>query len=256
MSELALSLITSLLFSPGLSSPGEVGAAPPSGARCPEDMVLVEGTHAEQVQRLCLKQVLDKKCVSFFPGLVMTEPRYTPVRTCMDRYEWPNEKGKNPEVMVRFVEAEKACADRGKRLCTEFEWELACEGPHRLPWPYGWEAKEGVCHVDRPYRAIDEKKLSSSVRAVWEKETERLWQGEPAGSFPSCRSAYGVMDLIGNVEEWVVTSRPEWPYRSSLKGGYWSKHWTGCRGTNESHSPQFRFYEIGFRCCRDPELDG
>ena len=86
MSELALSLITSLLFSPGLSSPGEVGAAPPSGARCPEDMVLVEGTHAEQVQRLCLKQVLDKKCVSFFPGLVMTEPRYTPVRTCMDRY--------------------------------------------------------------------------------------------------------------------------------------------------------------------------
>jgi hypothetical protein len=53
------------------------------------------------------------------------------------------------------------------------------------------------------------------------------------------------------VEEWVVTSRPEWPHRSSLKGGYWSKPWAGCRGTNERHAPAFRFYEIGFRCCKD-----
>jgi formylglycine-generating enzyme required for sulfatase activity len=183
----------------------------------------------------------------------MTEPRYTEVRTCMDRYEWPNEEGKDPVVMYRFVEAEKACADRGKRLCTEFEWELACEGPERLPWPYGWEVEKGKCHVDRPYRSYDPDKVNADHRAVWEKEVRRLWQGEPSGSFPECRSHYGVMDLVGSVEEWVATSRPEWPYRSSLKGGYWSKSWTGCRGTNESHSPQFRFYQIGFRCCRDPQ---
>ncbi|XYH93877.1 hypothetical protein ACMHYB_39410 [Sorangium sp. So ce1128] len=36
------------------------------------------------------------------------------------------------------------------------------------------------------------------------------------------------------------------------KGGYWSKPWAGCRGTNDSHGPMFRFYEIGFRCCKDP----
>ena len=58
--------------------------------------------------------------------------------------------------------------------------------------------------------------------------------------------------MTGNGEEWVLTSCPEWANESSLKGGYWSKPWAGCRGTNDSHGPQFRFYEVGFRCCKDP----
>ncbi|MCA9624839.1 MAG: SUMF1/EgtB/PvdO family nonheme iron enzyme, partial [Myxococcales bacterium] len=172
---------------------------------------------------------------------------------CMDRYEWPNKKGAEPKVMLRFVDAEEACAKRGRRLCTEFEWELACEGPEHRPWPYGWQAEKGRCNVDAPYRPIYEARLSSSNRQEREREVRRLWQGAPSGAHPGCRSAFGVEDLIGNVEEWVATSRPEWPHRSSLKGGFWSKPWAGCRGTNEGHDPYFRFYEIGFRCCHDPD---
>ncbi|XYI04033.1 SUMF1/EgtB/PvdO family nonheme iron enzyme [Sorangium sp. So ce1128] len=71
---------------------------------------------------------------------------------------------------------------------------------------------------------------TSDDPAVRAAETQRLWQGEPSGSYPACVSPYGVVDLVGNVEEWVSTSRPEWPHRSSLKGGYWSKPWAGCRG--------------------------
>jgi formylglycine-generating enzyme required for sulfatase activity len=153
--------------------------------------------------------------------------------------------------MDRFVDAEAQCASVNKRLCTEFEWEMACEGPDTQPWPYGWRQTPNVCNSDKPYRPPSERKLASNDAAVREAETKRLWQGEPVGSHPQCVSPYGVMDLIGNVEEWVSTSRPEWPWRSALKGGYWSKPWTGCRGTNERHGPQFRFYEIGFRCCKD-----
>jgi formylglycine-generating enzyme required for sulfatase activity len=222
-------------------------------ASCPADMQLVSGVHAEQVQKLCRKTVYDDKCVEYLPGLVMTEPRYTPVNTCMDRYEWPNRAGADPVVMLRFVDAEKACAGRGKRLCTEFEWEVACEGPERWPWPYGWKKRDGFCHVDKPYRAYDEGKINSSNAAVRDHEVQRLWQGAKSGSHPKCTSPHGIDDMVGNVEEWVITSRPEWPYRSGLKGGYWSKSWAGCRGTNEGHSPMFRYYEIGFRCCRDPE---
>ena len=109
-----------------------------------------------------------------------------------------------------------------------------------------------ACNSQKPYRPVSEAKLASNDAAVREAETKRAWQGEPSGAHPQCESAYGVHDLTGNVEEWVQTSRPEWAYRSSLKGGYWSKPWAGCRGTNDSHGPQFRFYEVGLRCCREP----
>jgi hypothetical protein len=230
------------------------GAGEPAEA-CPADMVLVSGTHHEQLQRMCL-DVRQGKCWSYFPDLVALEPAHTPVHTCMDRYEWPNEAGKRPEVMMRFVDAEVMCQQKGKRLCTEFEWELACEGPEHLPWSWGWQQRDDVCNVARTYKAYNPDKLASDDKGERDAEVARLWQGAPSGSFPACKTHYGVIDMIGNVEEWVQTSRKEWPHRSSLKGGFWSKRWAGCRGTNEGHAPQFRFYEIGFRCCQDPAQPG
>ena len=233
------------------TSPPRAEPTPAQRTACPADMRLVEGIHDENVQRLCLDW-RSEHCYAILPGLIAREPRETPIRTCMDTFEWPNRAGELPAVMDRFVEAEAKCASVNKRLCSEFEWEMACEGPDTLPWPYGYRKDPKACNTEKPYKRVSEAKLASAERAVRDAETSRLWQGEPTGSFPACVSAYGVMDLIGNVEEWVTTSRPEWPFRSSLKGGYWSKPWAGCRGTNESHGPQFRFYEIGFRCCKDP----
>jgi hypothetical protein len=237
------------LLAPWLTAaPAMTPVAPPS---CPDDMVAVSGVHHEQLGRVCSDMRMGNKCFAFVPGLVTLEPRATPVRVCMDRFEWPNRVGAEPEVMMRFTEAEERCAGVGKRLCSELEWELACEGPNHLPWPYGWKKEADRCNSDRPYRQYSAAKLNANARAVWKPEVDRLWQGEPIGGHPKCVSHYGVRDMIGNVEEWVVTSRPEWPHRSSLKGGYWSKPWAGCRGTNERHAPAFRFYEIGFRCCKD-----
>ena len=239
-------LLVELLALSGPGAPGVADAAP-----CPPDMLLVEGVHYEQLQRVCL-DYRHGKCAAFVPELVLREPRATPVRACMDVYEWPNRAGATPEVMAKFVEAEQSCAGVGKRLCSEFEWELACEGPTGMPWPYGWAKREGQCQVDAPYRAHVESRLASNDPAERAREVARLWQGVPSGTFAACTSAFGIHDLVGSVEEWVSTSRPEWPHRSSLKGGYWSKSLAGCRGTNERHAPQFRFYEIGFRCCADP----
>ncbi len=219
---------------------------------CPDDTVRVTGTHWERIQRVCRKTKWSAKCLEYQPELVLLEPRATPIDVCMDRFEWPNKKGENPVVMLRFGDAEDSCRSVGKRLCSEFEWELACEGPAHWPWPYGWKQVPGTCNADKPYRAYDEAKINSSNDAVRNAEVQRLWQGEPSGSRPGCVSPFGVFDLPGNVEEWVSTSRKEWPLPSSLKGGFWSKPWAGCRGTNERHGGQFRYYEIGFRCCKDP----
>lgn len=234
-----------------LAAPNPRADSSVATATCPADMRLVEGVHYEYVQRLCTDW-RQQHCYAFFPGLVAQEPRETPIRACMDTYEWPNRAGAEPLVMLRFVEAEAACASVGKRLCTEFEWETACEGPDTRPWPYGFRYDPSACNSAKPYRSVSETRLGSSSAAVRAAETRRAWQGEPSGTYPACKSAAGVFDLIGNLEEWVQSSRPEWPYRSALKGGYWSKPWAGCRGTNEGHAPQFRFYEVGFRCCKDP----
>ncbi len=235
----------------GAGSPTPAADAAPSAASCPAEMRLVEGVHYENVQRLCTSLRIGH-CWAFVPGFVAAEPRETPVRVCMDKYEWPNREGALPVVMARFVEAEEKCASVGKRLCSEFEWEAACEGPDVRPWPYGSRYQPGACNTDKPYMGVSEKKLLSDDKKVRSAETARVWQGAPSGAFPACVSAAGVVDLVGNVEEWVTTSRPEWAYRSSLKGGFWAKPWAGCRGTNDSHGPMFRFYEVGFRCCKDP----
>lgn len=227
--------------------------AAPSALQCRRGTKLVLGTHREYVQRYCL-DYNKQACWSFHPGLYALEGLATPIATCIDEYEWPNKKGALPDVMMSYVEAEASCNEIGKRLCTEFEWETACEGSRVLPFPYGYEQETDACVNDKPYKPYSGSKLSSRKRETRDKEVARLYQAEPSGSRPRCQSPSGAMDLVGNVEEWVSTSRPEWPHASSLKGGYWSKPWTGCRGTNDSHAPAFRFYQIGFRCCSDPTL--
>jgi hypothetical protein len=228
-------------------------SAPPAAApahACPDGMRLVEGRHDDQIQRLCADYRAGS-CYAFYPFAVARESRVTPVRACMDVFEWPNRAGEVPLVMVRFVDAEAACASVGKRLCSEAEWETACEGPEAFPWPYGWVRDPAACNNGRPYKPVNEAKLASESREVRDAEAARVHQAAPSGAFPRCESVHGVVDLVGNVEEWVTSSRPEWPFRSALKGGYWAKPMSGCRGTNDSHGPMFRYYETGFRCCKD-----
>ncbi len=223
----------------------------PTPPTCPDGMALVQGTHFEIVQRLCIDH-RGPGCFAFFPGLNAVEGIATRIETCMDRYEWPNKKGELPAVNVSFRSAKARCEKVHKRLCTELEWELACEGESLSPFPYGDVQEEAACVNEKPYLQYDQDKLDSDRPEVVSREVKRLFQGEPSGSRPRCTSAFGISDLVGNVEEWVQTSRAEWKYPSSLKGGYWSKPWSGCRGTNDSHGPMFRFYETGFRCCAEP----
>jgi formylglycine-generating enzyme required for sulfatase activity len=225
--------------------------APAVATSCPTGMRLIDAIHYEYVQRICTDFHADH-CFAFWRDFVGMEPRETPVHACMDEYEWPNQKGAEPTVMLNFLEAEAACGTVHKRLCTEFEWESACEAPDVRPFPYGFERKANVCNSDKTYRPVSEAKLASADVALRTREALRAWQGEGSGARPECVSPSGIYDMTGNVEEWVRTSRPEWAYPSSLKGGYWSKPWAGCRGTNDSHGPRFRFYEVGFRCCADP----
>ena len=47
----------------------------------------------------------------------------------IDRSLYPNELGKPPLLGVTRDKAESLCKERGRRVCTEVEWERACKGP-------------------------------------------------------------------------------------------------------------------------------
>lgn len=225
---------------------GIVQLTPP----CPPDMALVERDHWDELEFECTDLREGKYCHGYAPGHVNRLGPVTHVRACMDRFEAPNVRGARPFVMKSGDDAAAWCNKNGKRLCMEQEWEAACEGDDETPYTYGWAADTSTCNQSRAWIAFDAQKLSAGGE-IAAAEVHRLWQGEPSGARAACVSQDGVYDLLGNVEEWV-RARPGRPFSMSLKGGFWSRTWTACRGVNDAHGTNFAFYEVGFRCCADP----
>ena len=108
-------------------------AEPKAESPCPDDMRFVEGTYCPKVERRCLKTEENKPnhltlCHKFAHEtrcLATEETR----AFCIDEYEYPNRKGEHPPWMVSWFDAQATCQSKGKRLCGEGEWVMACEGP-------------------------------------------------------------------------------------------------------------------------------
>ncbi|HEX4445973.1 MAG TPA: SUMF1/EgtB/PvdO family nonheme iron enzyme [Polyangiaceae bacterium] len=175
---------------------------------------------------------------------------------CIDRYEAPNRRGAHPLVMQSANDANAWCTEHDKRMCTEDEWIGACQGPEHRAYPYGNEHVDSRCNDDKIWQKVDEGLLAKWPSPEAKAHAKEVYQATPSGSKRKCTSEYGARDLTGNVEEWVVRTREHanaWPY--ILIGCYWSGCYGGnkptCHSTNNAHGPDFRFYETGFRCCKD-----
>jgi formylglycine-generating enzyme required for sulfatase activity len=187
------------------------------------------------------------RCAEFAPS-GKCQTKTTHKHFCIDRYEYPNTRGEKPVVMKTWYEAADACKSQGKRLCGDSEWTLACEGEERSPYPYGHARSAEACNIDRPHPTPNEQLLANPLTR--DAEVGRLWQGEASGTRESCVSPFGVHDMTGNVDEWVV-NESGLPYKSGLKGGYWGPVRTRCRPMTTAHYELFSFYQVGFRCCAD-----
>jgi formylglycine-generating enzyme required for sulfatase activity len=193
------------------------------------------------------------RCLRFRePSTCATERR--PLRFCMDRYEWPNVAGKLPQVLTSWTQARDTCRGVGKRLCNEHEFNFACEGEQVLPYTYGFRRDATRCAIDRPYirgstrfMHYDACLADDECRAALAEVDQRV----PIGAMPRCVSPFGVHDLNGNVDEWVLRIGEEAPSRSGLKGGWWGPLRNRCRPITTFHLESDYGYGIGFRCCRD-----
>ena len=197
---------------------------------------------------------------------------------CMDRYEAPNKAAAQPLVMYHYIEAVAWCKARKKRLCYDDEWTLACSGSAGstgTKYPYGNKHQPGVCNDNKTWKLYNQTKLSgwpsgasgpnvmslaalfSAAKAKGSKATvaadhvKWLYQAELSGAKKGCKSVFSVHDLCGNIEEWTTRRDGGKQYfHGNLKGRYWSEART-CQSGVKTHGDSFRFYEIGFRCCKD-----
>jgi formylglycine-generating enzyme required for sulfatase activity len=165
------------------------------------------------------------------PMHVFGDKNNDPVDTnafCIDYYEFPNKAGARPKAGVSFAAAAQMCKKARKRLCSEAEWEKACKGPGNLRYPYGNTFDPAAC--------------------ITEDDQGNRREGGPAGSSKSCRSGYGVMDMSGNVSEWVLGEGG----KSLLKGGSADKPSHAVRCAAKVPAPAAKTAPtIGFRCCAD-----
>jgi len=239
---------------------------PIGGTRsCPDDMVYVETTFCPSVERRCLDLEHDKinnlDICHAFAHQQRCATRDRQIAFCIDRYEYPNRKGAHPVWMLDWYEAQATCESKGKRLCWASEWTTACEGPEHTPFPYGWERDHDRCNVDNFY--IDPARFAPKGQLLFyakdetiaHKELSRLDQSLPSGELETCKSGFGVYDMPGNFDEWVISDEPprERSMWAGLKGGAWGHVRSQCRPMTYSHDPAFRYYFVGFRCCRDAD---
>jgi hypothetical protein len=234
-------------------APGTAEPAPESGA-CPAGMVLIEGDYCSEVEHTCLVEWYaewNKKrvCEQFKPSARCVGTK-TKKRYCIDKFEWPNKKGVRPEVMNTFYQAQIKCAAQGKRMCTESEWNFACEGPEMKPFPYGYVRDPRKCNGDHTYGNPSEKLMAARDPG----ELARLWRGVPSGSQPDCVSDFGVHDMPANADEVVAGESFKAKFSSVNTGGPWySGVRNQCRPKVYTHGEDFYYYFLSFRCCAEPD---
>jgi formylglycine-generating enzyme len=249
---------------PGSPASGEAaeasGPSAPSGA-CPSGMLLVEGEYCEDLEVICEKKFHAPQNNLWVCEKVRAPTRCVgethPKRYCIDRFEFPNREGERPMVMQNFYQAQLHCQQAGKRVCTESEWTMACEGPDRKPFPYGdgYTRDATKCHGDQTYKFPDRDKVTNRDPG----ELERLWQGKPSGSQPECVSDYGVHDMNGNADELAASetnsTNPRMHFDNVTTGGPWYLGVRNmCRPKIYTHDESFAYYYLSWRCCA--EADG
>jgi serine/threonine-protein kinase len=161
----------------------------------------------------------------------------------------------HPVVQIGWGDADAYCRWAGRQLPSEAQWEKAARGEQALTYPWG--------------NRFDGRQLNycdANCDISWRDATtdDGFPLSAPVGSYPSGASAYGALDMMGNVWEWVSDWYEQTYYASSpsqnptgpasgqergLRGGGWSDEALYLRSADRSSFPPDQPFDTsGFRC--------
>lgn len=155
----------------------------------------------------------------------------------IDLFPYPNESGAIPTTNVTQSDAEKLCEAKGKRLCSELEWERACKGDGNTTYEYGDTYRAATCGT------------GVSV----EEASKR-----PSGDRTTCKSGFGVMEMHGGVWEWTSSAwgRGGKDGLGVLRGGNAVAGELVGRCANAlGRGVTSKSATMGFRCCKGDKND-
>ncbi len=161
---------------------------------------------------------------------------------------------RKPMRCVDFCDAEAFCEWAGKHLCYDYsalgtqgprnnaeEWQLACSNGFTSRFPWGNAAESG-CNVGQTRDDCVGPDGTCGPSLV--------------GDSRSCVNEHGVVDLLGNVAEWVFSCNfvdphaPAGPTGCMTRGGGYDMPLAPCDVEN-IRSNDTRAPDLGFRCCAD-----
>lgn len=167
-----------------------------------------------------------------------------------------------PVAYVNWEAAQEFCAWRGTRLPTEAEWELAArydpEDESLSNYPWGDRPQRGNLNFCDASCLLEEQSLRD------QEFDDGYPQMAPVGQFERDVSALGVLDMGGNMVEWVndwfsadyyaqsPAENPTGPAEGTartVRGGGWSLPVEFARTTRRAgFGPDTQAAGIGFRC--------
>lgn len=176
----------------------------------------------------------------------------------------------HPINCVDWHMAEACCRFLGKRLPTETEWEVAARGAERRKYPF----PERLALGPTLFNVLDRRARERIGKPTWPVllETDDGFETTaPVGSYPEGATPEGLLDMAGNVWEWVADGYGAYPDSSEelvspkgppdgpgaprkvlRGGGFLVSNPSMIRAAQRNANPPYlRSQDAGFRCAKD-----
>jgi len=161
----------------------------------------------------------------------------------------------HPINCVDWRQARDYCADLGRRLPTEVEWQWAAQGGREeraYPWGDGRPTARVVnaCEFD----CLDRMREHGRDRPTLHYGEDGRAETAPTGSYPAGKGRWGHDDLAGNVWEFTTSIFADDEDVKVMRGGGWAQSQRNLIGTRyrAAFPSGARASVVGFRCVQAP----